>query len=259
MNMNVSKGATATAVPTKTPALAGPSKDPAFRAIDRHRTVVEEIERKGGDVSKRDGDRYDLATCTLLATRPTTAPGLFAMLAYVRESRDVYGALDGNGHMVMQLLGSIYASCAALVLAKVAKFPPSAIMVCPDPVLAAIAEHRWLREALTCTCDKLDGAEIRAQKKCGPCPGATRARRAWDRKAGTTALRSARDRALEAERKASFRLAKLRPQTPAGAAALLAYVKADMNVSPDDWHEIAIETVANALTRESHIFCAIAA
>ena len=74
-----------------------------------------------------------------------------------------------------------------------------------------------------------------------------RAERAWDKRAGLAAKRLELDRAMSAARRGAIRMAQIRPHTPAGAAALLACVKADMEASDVGWHEIALNTAINTL------------
>ena len=74
-----------------------------------------------------------------------------------------------------------------------------------------------------------------------------RAERAWDKRAGLAAQRLELDRVMSAARHAAIRMAQIRPHTPAGAAALLTYAKADMEGDGIDWHEIALNTAINTL------------
>jgi hypothetical protein len=74
-----------------------------------------------------------------------------------------------------------------------------------------------------------------------------RAERAWDKRAGLAAQRLELDHAMSAERRAAIRMAQTRPLTPTGAAALLAYVKTDMEGGDVLWHEIALNTAINTL------------
>ena len=73
-----------------------------------------------------------------------------------------------------------------------------------------------------------------------------RAQKAWDKRAGLSALRREYDKALADETRAQRRMVKTRPTTPAGAAAFLAYVNADM-MGEADWHRPAIETLIATL------------
>jgi hypothetical protein len=74
-----------------------------------------------------------------------------------------------------------------------------------------------------------------------------RAERAWDKRAGPAAQRLELDRVISAARYAAIRMAQTRPHTPVGAAALLTYVKADMDGHDIDWHAIALNTAINTL------------
>jgi hypothetical protein len=122
MNASVRHSAIATAVPTKLPTISSSGKDPTFRAIDRlraaHEAIDNSLKRNGGNVGKREDDRYASAINGLLATQPSTRAGLLALLRYARESKDVRGYLDGGAAPIMRLLQSIEASCARLIPAQ---------------------------------------------------------------------------------------------------------------------------------------------
>jgi len=70
----------------------------------------------------------------------------------------------------------------------------------------------------------------------------------WDKRAGIAAQRRECALTLANELKAHMQMAKTAPTTPAGAAALLAYVKADMKIGLEfDWHDKALGTLIDAL------------
>jgi hypothetical protein len=70
----------------------------------------------------------------------------------------------------------------------------------------------------------------------------------WDRCAGLAAQRRELDRAQSAESRAAWKMAQTKPTTPAGAGALLAYVKKMMfEIGDMYWHSIALETIIAAL------------
>jgi hypothetical protein len=71
---------------------------------------------------------------------------------------------------------------------------------------------------------------------------------AWDERAGLAAKRKELDRAMTAWRRFARRLAKTKPTTPAGAAALIQYLL-DEELTTDDgyWHMAALNTVVAAL------------
>lgn len=72
---------------------------------------------------------------------------------------------------------------------------------------------------------------------------------AWDERAGLAAKRKELDRAMTAWRRFERRLAKTKPTTPAGAAALIQYLL-DEELTTDDgyWHMAALSTVVAALS-----------
>ncbi|MGB6325831.1 MAG: hypothetical protein WBG11_08665, partial [Methylocella sp.] len=71
----------------------------------------------------------------------------------------------------------------------------------------------------------------------------------WDHRAGITPLREQADRASAAERRAAMRMARTKPATLAGAAALIAYTRRDIMEGEVDWQMVALKTVAVTLTR----------
>jgi hypothetical protein len=77
---------------------------------------------------------------------------------------------------------------------------------------------------------------------------AERAQRAWDRRAGIAIKRRECDQASEAARRADMRMAKMRPTTPVGAAAMLAYLKEDIKGGENNWHNVAFDTLIATLT-----------
>jgi hypothetical protein len=65
-------------------------------------------------------------------------------------------------------------------------------------------------------------------------------------------LRKQYEAANRADDKAAMRMARTKPVSPAGAAALLAYLQRDIEKSLGslaDWHMIALKTAAGALAR----------
>jgi hypothetical protein len=75
---------------------------------------------------------------------------------------------------------------------------------------------------------------------------AMRAERAWDKRAGTAEQRRQLEHALARTKAHAIRMAKMKPRTPAGAGALVAYVRTDADTEIE-WHMIALDTVAAAL------------
>jgi hypothetical protein len=75
-----------------------------------------------------------------------------------------------------------------------------------------------------------------------------RAAAMWDRRAGVNGLRAQVRRGLAADEAAGRRLARLKPTTLAGAAALIEYVLIEADHHPlSDWGEQALKTTARAL------------
>jgi hypothetical protein len=99
----------------------------------------------------------------------------------------------------------------------------------PDPIFAAIAEREKVVEAANRVYEALSIAEAKGRKKSRP--------------SKMTGLERRRVTAMDAVDCASMRMAKTRPGTPAGAAALLSYVEADVRWSLAEWHDAAISTV----------------
>jgi hypothetical protein len=72
----------------------------------------------------------------------------------------------------------------------------------------------------------------------------------WDHRAGIAPLREQDERADADERRAAMRMARTKPTTPAGAAALVAYIRRDIEVGlGPDWPIVALKTAASALAR----------
>jgi hypothetical protein len=164
----------------------------------------------------------------------------------------------------------------------------------PDPIFAAIAEHRRLFKRSYRLYDALRLAEEKAEETHGRRPwsliawdhysaiggseiearrdallrrpgadpkkieakyldakareqAAKRAGTAWDKAAGLTAQQREYEQSRRAEHGATLRMARTKPTTPAGAAALLAYVKHDMEAGEIGWHAVALGTSIMAL------------
>ncbi|MDQ6869993.1 MAG: hypothetical protein M3178_17170 [Pseudomonadota bacterium] len=71
----------------------------------------------------------------------------------------------------------------------------------------------------------------------------------WEQHAGIAPLRAQCEHASAAERRAAMRMARTKPTTPAGAAALIAYTRRDIMEGEVDWQMVALKTAASALTR----------
>jgi hypothetical protein len=110
--------------------------------------------------------------------------------------------------------------------------PPSAV---PDPILAAIADHRrlWL-EYCAAVEDVEETARVNTQTPLF--------------KRQLDAMIAERDRFDKAEKRALAALSKVRPTTAAGAGALVAYIREDLKDSdPSSWRLSALGNVARAL------------
>lgn len=82
-------------------------------------------------------------------------------------------------------------------------------------------------------------ARIKAKQAAGP---------AWDNRTGLAKQRGDFERALATEGRYAKRLARARPTTPAGAAALLHYMLADdLTSDASYWHLPALKSIAAAL------------
>jgi hypothetical protein len=120
-----------------------------------------------------------------------------------------------------------------------------------DPIFAAIAEHKAISKELWGRLyDALDEAEGEARKTHGMRPSCERSGDEWDQRAGIAPLREQYERANHAEIRLAMRMARTKPTTPAGAAALIAYVVRDLeDVALEDWHSAALKTVAVCLAQ----------
>ena len=131
----------------------------------------------------------------------------------------------------------------------------------PDPVLALIAEHKALERKYLCVHKIFLAARENAEKKHGvqhSHPKTAREREQFRERLSAACEETNGEygqfcRTGRAERKAGMRLARTKPTTVAGAAALIAYTQrgivANFNSDLSDWCTIALKTVASALTR----------
>jgi hypothetical protein len=71
----------------------------------------------------------------------------------------------------------------------------------------------------------------------------------WDHRAGIAPLREQYERANAAERRAAMRMARTKPTTLAGAAALIAYTRRDIMEGEVDWQMVALRAFAVAPER----------
>lgn len=133
--------------------------------------------------------------------------------------------------------------------------------VTPDPIFAAIAAHKAAIKDHDRASDIHHAARKKAEKKHGIKWGVERTEE--ERKqlvarldltcADTKAAYDRWNRASDAEEAAAQRMAKTRPTTKAGAAAMIDHVRREIIGSSDiideaaDWQMIALKTVASAL------------
>jgi hypothetical protein len=116
-----------------------------------------------------------------------------------------------------------------------------------DPVFAAIAEHKVLSRESNRLEESCWTVRAEAEKKYGEWVSAPND---WPGETTVTPFYDRWHRAANAERKAAMRMARTKPTTLAGAAALVAYTRRDMMKNPSelsDWIPIALKTVAAAL------------
>ena len=126
---------------------------------------------------------------------------------------------------------------------KTREAPAAAI----DPVFAAIAEHKVLTRESNRLEESCWTVRAEAEKKYGEWISAPND---WPGKTTVTPFYDRWHRAANAERKAAMRMARTKPTTLAGAAALVAYTRRDMMKDPSElsgWIPIALKTVAAAL------------
>jgi hypothetical protein len=76
---------------------------------------------------------------------------------------------------------------------------------------------------------------------------ADRAEREWYKRNGLAGLQAETDRASKAEQKALLALTRIRPTTTAGAGALVAYVRKQMETGQEHWQIAALANAARAL------------
>jgi hypothetical protein len=130
-----------------------------------------------------------------------------------------------------------------------------------DPVFAAIAEHKRLIKGSNRLEDSFRTARAKAEKRYGkwiraPNPGE------WPGEAIVSPFYDQWNRADAAERKAAMRMARTKPTTTSGAAAMIAHASRELEAASDsieDWLPVALKTVAAALVRmEAALCCAFA-
>ena len=71
----------------------------------------------------------------------------------------------------------------------------------------------------------------------------------WDHRAGIAPLREQYERADAAEKRAAMRMARTKPATLAGAAAMITHIRREIMEGKVDWQMVALQTVAKFLPR----------
>ena len=120
-----------------------------------------------------------------------------------------------------------------------------------DLVYSAIEQHRKLIAESDRLYDELQKPEKVATKKHGRRPWPSKDRRNYTAIGGSEVadivpLRQLYSPTRRVETAAAICMAKTKPTTLAGAAALLDYVRHDIEIGPN-WHTVALATTAAAL------------
>ncbi len=124
-----------------------------------------------------------------------------------------------------------------------------------DPVYVAIAQHHKLIAESDRLYDELQKPKKVAEKKHGRRPWPLEDRRNYSVMGGAeitgiAPLRQLYERTRRVEKTAAVCMAKTKPTTLVGAAALLDYVRRNIEIGPN-WHTVALGTTAAALNRMS--------
>jgi hypothetical protein len=119
-----------------------------------------------------------------------------------------------------------------------------------DPIFAAIAGHKALAKEAGRLEAAARAARNRVEKKWGEW---LLAPNNWPGEAIVSPFYDRWNLAGRAEGNAAMRMARTKPTTPAGAAAMIAHARREIEAPSDghygDWVMIALKTVAVALTR----------
>jgi hypothetical protein len=123
----------------------------------------------------------------------------------------------------------------------------------PDPVFAAIGEHK----ALTRESSRLEKscriAQDKAEKRYGKWERTPNPRE-WPGETTVTPFYVRCNRAGRAERKAAMRMARTKPTTLAGVAAMITHARREIKMGSEedweDWVPTALKTIADALGRK---------
>jgi hypothetical protein len=121
-----------------------------------------------------------------------------------------------------------------------------------DPVFGAIAEHKALSKETDRLEESFRAAKAKAEKKNGkwtPAPNSGE----WPGHATTTPLYDRWNRAVDAREQGGMRMARTKPATVAGAAAMVDHARREIEAPSDGcrgaWVTIALKTAASALVR----------
>jgi hypothetical protein len=115
------------------------------------------------------------------------------------------------------------------IVATVGTVPPAPIVSeTPDPIIAAIAEHR-----------RLDDRQYEMWS-------------ALQQNEESVTWESAQERVSDVAHEAAWALTKIKPTTAAGAATLFDYVLADVELQHGDWHLPALSSAATAAEQTEH-------
>lgn len=131
---------------------------------------------------------------------------------------------------------------AALPLAAALAIPAAAestVSSKPDPILAAIAEHRRLDDKQYEMWGRLQDPELQGQREAD--------------------LHAEHAGISDAAHEAGWMLTKMRPTTAAGAGALVAYVRAELEIGGGEWQMLALDNATAALKEMETPVPAIAA
>lgn len=128
-------------------------------------------------------------------------------------------------------LPALAAAAAIPAIASPVPHTVAAIQAAPDPIFAALAAHRRSVAQYNRLSNRYDLAGGYA----------------WDKKPGLSELEAKIDRASKAETEAAWALTKIKPTTPAGAGALIAFLWRDIQHGDTKWHSPAFANAIRAL------------
>jgi hypothetical protein len=121
-----------------------------------------------------------------------------------------------------------------------------------DPALAAIAEHKALIKESSRLEESCSAARAKAERKYGEWRLASNPGE-WPGEATISPFYDRRNRAVYAREREAMRMARVKPTTQAGAAAMVDHARCEIEAPPDghygDWVTIALRTAAGALVR----------